>query len=818
MKNRIFYKVQDQINEEFQIFGINKDGEPSLKSTNITYEELQEEILRLIRLTKNEIFIGDNYHSFFIYGPTGVGKCFAKGTPVLMFDGSVKNVEDITDGDLLMGPDSKPRKVKSTTFGKENMYDIISAKGDTYTVNESHILSLKLANDKLVNISVKDYLKKSKAFKRCAKGYRTGVEWGERETSPYLDPHFLGTWLGDGHNKWYSITNVDEEIINYLYNYSSKIKEDVIQYTYGEKTPRYNIKFGSEKKSRIVEQLHRFDLIKNKHIPELYKINSRKKRLELLAGLLDASGHYSHKGFSITQKNKRLAKDILFLARSLGFAAYLKLKKKSAHKRHSVIYYEVSIHGDCSTIPTKINRKSISTKKHKKDVLVTGIKVKKVGVGNYYGFELEGDKKRFLLGDFTVAHNTEITEQLAKQEDCIYHKLEIQKVPVEILQGFPYLENMNGDGKVALLAPSTILPPSNDDRTWVLHFDEFNKADADKMAAVMNLVLTGELGGSASFDKTVGKSVKYRLPRKTVIIGTGNPKIQDNVENMNVVNQMDTATSERWHRTAFLGYNAESWMRVYASKPFVFKGQKLSSRIPGIVLNYILDKTLDEGNNEVAFTIPIISGSEEGAETERTTSPRAWTLVANAMIMDGFEEFCKLNIEKTNELEKLANEYGTNSFDMYMKDPVNQMRLLSKQVYEFGLNGKDIVKEIISRYIYFAENRVLPEDVLFRYEKVRERIKKLSEKRGVILYLLLGVGYYLDTAKEFNDIETSAIFISTYFEDNSISAEDIVAFIQILYLSNNIVCKDMHDKLFDISEKYRASFSGYFYTGEKELD
>src|SRR5277367_5837034 len=48
-------------------------------------------------------------------GPSGIGKCLAPGTPVLMFDGTIKNVEDDRVGDLLMGPDSKPRRVLSTT-------------------------------------------------------------------------------------------------------------------------------------------------------------------------------------------------------------------------------------------------------------------------------------------------------------------------------------------------------------------------------------------------------------------------------------------------------------------------------------------------------------------------------------------------------------------------------------------------------------------------------------------------------------------------------------------------------------------------------
>ena len=41
----------------------------------------------------------------------GMGKCLGKGTKVLMYNGTLKKVEDIISGELLMGDDSTPRKV-----------------------------------------------------------------------------------------------------------------------------------------------------------------------------------------------------------------------------------------------------------------------------------------------------------------------------------------------------------------------------------------------------------------------------------------------------------------------------------------------------------------------------------------------------------------------------------------------------------------------------------------------------------------------------------------------------------------------------------
>lgn len=422
----------------------------------------------------------------------------------------------------------------------------------------------------------------------------------------------------------------------------------------------------------------------------------------------------------------------------------------------------------------------------------------------------------FVFGDTGVG-KTQIIEQIAKEEDCVYHKLEIQKVPIEILQGFPYLtevETENGEMKVAKLAPSTILPPSNDDRTWVLHLDEFNKADPDKMSAVMNLVYTGEIGGSADYDEKKGKSVKYKLPRKTVVIGSGNNKEQQNVENLNVVSSMDTATSERWHRTGYLPYNAESWLNSFALREHNFFGHKLDTRIPGILINFVLDKVLENGNQADPFLIPIVAGSQDGMESERTTSPRAWTFIADMMYLQMYNDYMS-----NNKIRKEYEDAG-NSFPEFAKNPTNQINYLKKQVYEFGLKGNEVVADIISRYVYFAENRVLPANVLTEYKEHREKVKKLAEKKGVILHLFLGIAYYLDDLNEEltdKQLKLYGVNVSTFMEDCSIPSEDAVAFIQTLKRSKSDNADRFNEFMISISERYKNAYGGYYHTSIHEL-
>ena len=167
----------------------------------------------------------------------------------------------------------------------------------------------------------------------------------------------------------------------------------------------------------------------NKHIPHIYKCNSKEVRLELLAGLIDSDGSLQSNGYDIIQKNERLLDDIIFLARSLGFAAYkLKCEKSCMYKgeKKTGTYYRTNIHGEgVEYIPLKVLRKKANKRKQIKNVLNTGIKVVKREIDNYYGFEIDGNR-RFLLGDFTVTHNTvmglNIISKLKKKTLIIVHK------------------------------------------------------------------------------------------------------------------------------------------------------------------------------------------------------------------------------------------------------------------------------------------------------------------------------------------------------------------------------------------------------------
>jgi replicative DNA helicase len=356
----------------------------------------------------------------------GMGKCLGKGTKVLMFDGSLQKVEDIEEGDLLMGDDSKPREVLSIARGRENMYWIHQNKAMSYRVNESHILSLKRSRNEgnhkqgdVLNITVKDYLQKSDKFKSNYKGYKVAVEFESKELT--LEPYYLGLWLGDGHSYSQRITNIDPEIIDYLDDYAYRLESELVTYYQEDRTNNYaivkrNRATSEEFQINIQEELRKLNLIQNKHIPNDFLINSSKNRLLLLAGLIDSDGYYTSdfNCFEIVQKSEALSRQIKFLCDSLGFRTSLK-KKKTTIKSTGFEgeAYRVRIFGNLDSIPTKVERKKARAWSSNVDWKVTGIKVELDKEDDYYGFEIDGNRL-FLLEDMTVTHNTAFVLSMAR--------------------------------------------------------------------------------------------------------------------------------------------------------------------------------------------------------------------------------------------------------------------------------------------------------------------------------------------------------------------------------------------------------------------
>lgn len=407
--------------------GANPKSEMRFQKTNVRGKKAEESI------HKNELGSVIDYQSSDAVAYDGqklqrytadeVGKCFGKGTKIRMYDGTVKNVEDIDNGEYVMGDDSTPRLVYGKTSGVEEMYKIVSNKGREIICNKSHILTLSVSdrlhiNGKkylcgdIVNISVEDYFKIKECYRKCLALYKVG--WDFEEKKHIIDPYMFGVWLGDGSSRDFSITSVDNEIIESVKSFADKHGLNVK--LKGNNPISYHLTSNKVGVNHITKELRRLGVLKNKHIPSEYLIDSRENRLRLLAGLVDTDGYVSKIKknaaiIEIVQKREGLSNNILELANSLGFYAKKKEKMATIKREDGSVYkcivYNIQIFGDIDLIPCRVERKKpfVSRTKNRRNPCKSGFKIEPIGCGEYFGFAVDKNHL-FLLDDGTVVHNT----------------------------------------------------------------------------------------------------------------------------------------------------------------------------------------------------------------------------------------------------------------------------------------------------------------------------------------------------------------------------------------------------------------------------
>ena len=335
--------------------------------------------------------------------------CHAKGQGIMMHDGSMKRVEDVEVDDLLMGPDSTPRRVLRLIRGSADLYEIKPVKGAPWVVNPDHILTLVDTTDRegaLIDISLRDWMGLNNYTKHKLKLIRAGVDFDQADLP--IEPYLLGVLLGDGHlAHGVSVCNSDHEVMSYLQDAAARwgLVTRVDHITTHLCRPHDARGRAGHPLIDALKELELYDTrAASKFVPHIYKTASQDQRLELLAGLLDTDGSYSNT-FDYISKSEALAQDVAFLARSCGLAAYVKPCIKRCQGDFSGTYYRVSISGAIELIPTKVERKQAKPRAQIKSVLRTGFSVRSAGEGAYYGFELDGDR-RYLLDDFTITHNS----------------------------------------------------------------------------------------------------------------------------------------------------------------------------------------------------------------------------------------------------------------------------------------------------------------------------------------------------------------------------------------------------------------------------
>ena len=316
-------------------------------------EEILNNVIKVLsRRKKNNVIL---------VGKPGTGKCLAKGTKVLMYDGTFKEVENISIGDELMGIDSTPRKVIDLGNGIDEMYKVHQENGNDYVVNSEHILSL-IKDGEVHNIPIKEYASYSEDERKSFKGYKCGLIQFNSEKKTEVDPYELGKLFGEPF-----ISRLDKDyVFNYLFDIPVKI-------------------------------------------PYEYKVSSVEDRLKLLEGIMDCfSATFKDGRYIINVYGHDLSDDIKFICESLGLHVTSKATLGNT-------LYKFEIKG--KLFDEWKEKHVVNINEFTGNVIDNGsVSVEPIGEDEYYGFEIDGDRL-FMLEDFTVTHNTSIGYRLAEMID-----------------------------------------------------------------------------------------------------------------------------------------------------------------------------------------------------------------------------------------------------------------------------------------------------------------------------------------------------------------------------------------------------------------
>lgn len=374
---------------------------------------------------------------------------------------------------ILLYFDKEP-KFKSIRFGHSKTLD--------KAYEEICLFKDTIPDNNIFDINIRDFLEFSNYQKKFFKSVKnnTSVKWEPQPVK--IEPYILGMWLGDGDKTGKGFSSEDADLLKEWVKYVEKIDCDIVHTTddINNKNYHYSIRRkGSNKlhpdcdwvydihkdnqtecnsndderydENPFKEILKEMNLLNNKHIPIEYILNSEDVRINILAGIIDRDGYVKTSGNGIQHIEIKTHYDLLisiqYIARSLGYTAELSIKDHTQNSEYISSMGTVIISGEeLYKIPTKLQHKKLYNIKCIRNRERCNIKVTPLGIGEYVGWHIDKNE-RFLLGDFTVTHNTRLENgDDAAAARYIYTKMDVLTELIFREEDEPILTQVNDDG------------------------------------------------------------------------------------------------------------------------------------------------------------------------------------------------------------------------------------------------------------------------------------------------------------------------------------------------------------------------------------
>ena len=328
--------------------------------------------------------------------------------------------KDIKIGDELYGTYGNITKVIDIPYDKEcDVYKITLRDGRKILASDEHLWKIEFHNKKEIQIMttlelLKEYKRKRKISYRnplgieyvCSIPKNKGVEMPYNKTK--VDAYTFGLLLGDGSFRYCSCYYTQDPK-------DLEIERKYIPYNIIKWKAKYAYRINIPNWHKILEEYGLYNKkSEDKFIPDEYKYNSKKVRLNLLKGLMDSDGTLDNKGrYIIALSSKRMIEDIAFICRSLGYNCSYTIKK-TGYKVNGVIKeclpsYALTIftRDIIANLPRKQKKEKIITNQYSinKELRTRIINIEYVGKQKAKCVTVDSKDNCYLIGDFVTTHN-----------------------------------------------------------------------------------------------------------------------------------------------------------------------------------------------------------------------------------------------------------------------------------------------------------------------------------------------------------------------------------------------------------------------------
>lgn len=293
------------------------------------------------------------------------GKAVAVDEPILTQRGWVK-MGEVREGDYVHAPDGTQVRVLgvSQVYEGRECYRVVLADGRSVVVDGEHLWTVyDLGRSRELTVTTAEMAPQVVQWTNGSNvhyRYRLSIAAPLQRTHHTLpiDPYVFGVWLGDGTSATGEITTVDVDVVDELERRGYKATGA----KGGDSAGRaVSFRFARlHRELRVCGYLGRKGV---KYVPAIYLEASEDQRLALLQGLLDTDGYCGKPRAGGTARiefcntNKKLARAVLFLARSLGWKATLRTGRASLYGKDCGPKYRVCFSAHRGQQPFKLERK-----------------------------------------------------------------------------------------------------------------------------------------------------------------------------------------------------------------------------------------------------------------------------------------------------------------------------------------------------------------------------------------------------------------------------------------------------------------------------